>query len=104
MAEPMRDDRNMVNIKNDGEKSEPASESVSEPKTTAAPEAEPSLEESFEKLDGLLSRMEDRDIPLEEAFTLYQQGVELLRSCNEKIDTVEKKILVMNGDGGFDEF
>ncbi|MCD7745818.1 MAG: exodeoxyribonuclease VII small subunit [Lachnospiraceae bacterium] len=73
-----------------------------EPEMTT--DSELSLEESFEKLDGLLSRMEDREIPLEEAFTLYQQGVELLRRCNEKIDTVEKKILVMNGDGGFDEF
>ncbi len=63
-----------------------------------------SLEASFEKLDELLERLEDREIPLEEAFSLYQQGVELIRRCNEKIDTVEKKILVMTGDGGFDEF
>ncbi|MCC8066704.1 MAG: exodeoxyribonuclease VII small subunit [Clostridiales bacterium] len=63
-----------------------------------------SLEASFERLDGVLERLEDREIPLEEAFTLYQQGLELLRRCNEKIDTVEKKILIMNGDGGFDEF
>ena len=31
-------------------------------------------------------------------------GMTLLKSCNEKIDTVEKKILIMNGDGGLDEF
>ncbi|MCC8050052.1 MAG: exodeoxyribonuclease VII small subunit [Clostridiales bacterium] len=67
-------------------------------------ESDLSLEASFEKLDGLLERLEDREIPLEEAFTLYQQGVELIRRCNEKIDTVDKKILVMTGDGGFDEF
>ncbi|MCD8336431.1 MAG: exodeoxyribonuclease VII small subunit [Lachnospiraceae bacterium] len=48
--------------------------------------------------------MEDRELPLEEAFSLYQQGLELMKSCNEKIDTVEKQILVLNGDGGFDEF
>ncbi|MCD7735859.1 MAG: exodeoxyribonuclease VII small subunit [Lachnospiraceae bacterium] len=63
-----------------------------------------SLEDSFKKLDEVLERLEDREIPLEDAFTLYQQGLELLRRCNEKIDTVEKKILIMNGDGGFDEF
>lgn len=62
------------------------------------------LEESFEKLDSLLERMEDRELPLEEAFSLYQQGLELMKNCNEKIDTVEKKILVLNGDGSFDEF
>ncbi len=63
-----------------------------------------SLEQAFEQLDTMLDRLESRDIPLEESFTLYQQGMELLKLCNEKIDTVEKKILIMNGDGGLDEF
>ncbi|MCC8103479.1 MAG: exodeoxyribonuclease VII small subunit [Clostridiales bacterium] len=63
-----------------------------------------SLEESFEQLDSLLERMEDRELPLGEAFSLYQQGLELMKNCNEKIDTVEKQILVLNGDGSFDEF
>lgn len=62
------------------------------------------LEESFEKLDVMLEKLEDRELPLEESFRLYQQGMELLKQCNEKIDTVEKKILIMNGDGGLDEF
>ncbi len=62
------------------------------------------LEESFAKLDEMLERLEDRELPLEESFRLYQQGMELLKHCSEKIDTVEKKILIMNGDGGFDEF
>ena len=62
------------------------------------------LEESFAKLDEMLERLEDRELPLEESFRLYQQGMELLAHCNEKIDTVEKKILLMNGDGGLDEF
>ncbi len=30
--------------------------------------------------------------------------MKLVQSCKEKIDTVEKKILIMNGDGGLDEF
>ncbi|MCI6868396.1 MAG: exodeoxyribonuclease VII small subunit [Lachnospiraceae bacterium] len=62
------------------------------------------LEESFEKLEEMLEKLEDRELPLEESFQLYQKGMELLKACNEKIDLVEKKILVMNGDGGLDEF
>ncbi len=62
------------------------------------------LEEAFEKLDGMLERLEDRELPLEDAFRLYQQGMEILKHCNEKIDTVEKKIQIMNGDGGLDDF
>lgn len=63
-----------------------------------------SLEQAFEQLDTMLERLESREIPLEESFVLYQKGMELLKVCNEKIDTVEKKILIMNGDGGLDEF
>lgn len=63
-----------------------------------------SVEEAFEQLDQLLEKLEDRETPLEESFLLYQQGMLLLEQCNKKIDTVEKQILIMNGDGGFDEF
>jgi exodeoxyribonuclease VII small subunit len=62
------------------------------------------LEESFSRLDEMLEKLENRELPLEESFRLYQQGMELLAHCNEKIDTVEKKILIMNGDGKLDEF
>ena len=48
-----------------------------------------SLEESFSRLDEMLNRMEERELPLEESFRLYQQGMELLAYCNQKIDTVE---------------
>lgn len=89
-------------IRSDIKADEAAADIKKDPDTASAGEL--SLEESFEKLDSLLERMEDRELPLEEAFSLYQQGLELMKSCNEKIDTVEKQILVLNGDGGFDEF
>jgi exodeoxyribonuclease VII small subunit len=62
------------------------------------------LEESFARLDQMLEQLEDPQLPLEESFRLYQQGMELLEQCSKKIDTVEKKILIMNGDGELDEF
>lgn len=63
-----------------------------------------SLEEAFLKLDGLAQKLEDRETSLEDSFLLYQQGMELLKFCNGKLDTVEKKMLQMNEDGTFDEF
>lgn len=63
-----------------------------------------SLEEAFLKLDDLAQKLEDRETSLEDSFLLYQQGMELLKFCNGKLDTVEKKMLQMNEDGTFDEF
>lgn len=62
------------------------------------------LEESMKELDAILKSLDDEDVSLEDSFAMYQKGMMLLKSCNEKIDTVEKKILIMNGDGSFDEF
>lgn len=62
------------------------------------------LEEAFAKLDTVVEALESRDISLEDSFRTYQEGMNLLKLCNDKIDQVEKKILVMNGDGGLDEF
>ena len=41
---------------------------------------------------------------LELDFSRYQQGMELVKKCSEKIDTVEKKVLVLNEDGETYEF
>lgn len=65
---------------------------------------EMTLEEAFAKLDTVVESLERRDISLEDSFQAYQEGMNLLKLCNDKIDQVEKKILVMNGDGGLDEF
>ena len=63
-----------------------------------------SLEESFEKLDEMLNELESPDISLEESFRVYQEGVKLLKQCNEKIDRVEKSVLKLNENGELEEF
>lgn len=62
------------------------------------------LEEMFTELDLLAEKLEDRDTSLEDSFRLYRQGMELLKLCSEKLDTVEKKMLQLNEDGTFSEF
>jgi len=65
---------------------------------------EKTLEESFQELDKLIEAMEDREISLEDSFTKYKEGMELLKLCNQKIDRVEKQMLVINDRGETDEF
>ena len=62
------------------------------------------LEENFLKLEETIKFLERDDISLEEAFEQYQNGVKLLKSCNDKLDEVEKKVLILNEAGGLDEF
>lgn len=63
-----------------------------------------SLEELFEGLDEVVARLEGEDITLEESFQLYQKGMNMLKQCNETIDTVEKKVQILDEDGETHEF
>lgn len=63
-----------------------------------------SLEEAFTRLQETIGNLEKDDITLEQSFQEYQKGMLLVKKCNEIIDKVEKKVLVLNEDGGTDEF
>ncbi|MCI9385309.1 MAG: exodeoxyribonuclease VII small subunit [Lachnospiraceae bacterium] len=62
------------------------------------------LEQIFEKLEGTIGKLEQEDIPLEESFKLYKEGMKLVKSCNDRIDKVEKEVLKLNENGELDEF
>lgn len=51
------------------------------------------LETAFEELEEIIARMEDRELPLEDSFKLYQEGVKLVKLCNSSLDKYEKKII-----------
>lgn len=62
------------------------------------------LEENFKQLEEMIEKLENKEIGLEESFSLYEQGMKLLKQCNDQIDRVEKKVMVMNRNGALDEF
>ena len=65
---------------------------------------EKNIEDVFQELDVIAEKLESSDTSLEDSFRLYKKGMELLKYCNDKLDTVEKKMLQMNEDGTFREF
>ena len=67
-------------------------------------DGELNLEEAFDKLEETVLALEQEDISLEESFQIYKSGMELLKKCNQAIDQVEKKVLVLNEDGETHEF
>lgn len=62
------------------------------------------LEENFARLEEMIERLGEEDIPLEEAFETYAEGMRLLGQCNEQIDKVEKQVLKYRMDGQLEEF
>ena len=65
---------------------------------------EQSLETVFEQLDEFVEQLEAEDVSLEDSFGLYHKGMDLLKVCNEKIDTIEKKMMILDENGEEHEF
>jgi len=65
---------------------------------------EQSLETVFEQLDEIVEQLEAEDVSLEDSFGLYHKGMDLLKVCNEKIDTIEKKMMMLDENGEEHEF
>lgn len=58
-----------------------------------------SIEETFQELEEIIGKLERGESSLEESFTLYEAGMKLVKNCNDKIDRVEKQILVLSEEG-----
>lgn len=72
--------------------------------TEEAQEKDATLEQMFSELENIIEKMENPEVTLEQSFDLYNKGVELLKKCNKTIDTVEKKVLLLDEDGETHEF
>lgn len=63
-----------------------------------------SLEEAFSKLDLLITELEKPEQSLEASFKAFEEGMKLVKYCNDSIDKVEKKVLILGQEGELDEF
>ncbi len=58
------------------------------------------IEETFDQLEEVLKQMEAKEISLEESFVCYERGMKLVKACNDKLDKVEKQIIVLSEEQG----
>lgn len=65
---------------------------------------EKTLEASFQEMNEIINKLEQEDITLEDSFLLYQEGMKLLKYCNDSIDKVEKKLIILGEKNESDEF
>jgi exodeoxyribonuclease VII small subunit len=50
------------------------------------------FEEALQKLEAIVAKMEEGDLPLEEALKAFEEGVRLARICTGKLDEAERKV------------
>jgi exodeoxyribonuclease VII small subunit len=53
------------------------------------------FEDALNKLEKIVSKLEEGDIPLEESLKLFEEGIRLSRFCNQKLDEAEKRVEIL---------
>ena len=56
------------------------------------------FEDALNKLEKIVSQLEEGDIALEESLRLFEEGIRLSRFCNQKLDEAEKKVEILLKD------
>ena len=60
-----------------------------------------SFEESLEKLEEIVNKLENGDVPLDDAIDEFNKAMQLVNVCNKKLETAEEsiaKIVKENGE------
>ncbi len=56
------------------------------------PKKTPSFEQSLETLEKLVNTLEKGDLSLENALKQFEEGIVLIRTCEEALTTAEQRI------------
>ncbi|MBR2677972.1 MAG: exodeoxyribonuclease VII small subunit [Bacilli bacterium] len=63
-------------------------------------EKELSFEESIEKLEEIVKKLEVGDVPLDDAIDEFNKAMKLAKSCDEKLKKAEESITKLVKDNG----
>jgi exodeoxyribonuclease VII small subunit len=62
------------------------------------------FEQALERLENIVASLENGDAPLDESLTLFEEGVKLVKLCNNKLENAEEAVKqLVNVDGEFVE-
>ena len=62
------------------------------------PEKKLSFEDAMKRLDEVVKQLETGNAPLSESLALFEEGVALVRRCNDELNDAEKKIKDLSVD------
>jgi exodeoxyribonuclease VII small subunit len=59
-----------------------------------------SFEESLEKLEEIVNKLENGDVPLDDAIEEFKTAMDLVKICNDKLNDAEESIAKIVQDNG----
>jgi exodeoxyribonuclease VII small subunit len=61
---------------------------------------QPSFEQALHRLEEIVTQLEGAEVPLERALKLYEEGVGLARRCAEQLQAAERRVEILEDEGG----
>ena len=62
------------------------------------PSAELSFEQALAELEKIVARMESGELSLEDALAAHKRGLELARSCQQRLEAAQQQVRVLEGE------
>ena len=63
------------------------------------------FEDSLKKLDVIVKDLEQGNVPLDDAITMFNEAMVIAKSCNEKLTSAEENInKILSSDGKLEDF
>jgi exodeoxyribonuclease VII small subunit len=63
--------------------------------TPVKPDAVPTFESALTELEGIVARMEDGQLSLEESLSAYKRGAELLKVCQAQLADAQQQVKML---------
>ncbi|MBB6284600.1 MULTISPECIES: exodeoxyribonuclease VII small subunit [Geobacillus] len=63
-------------------------------------EKEMTFEEAMKQLEAIVEKLEEGNVPLEDAIAFFQEGMRLSKLCHDKLQQVEKQLEYMLREDG----
>jgi exodeoxyribonuclease VII small subunit len=60
--------------------------------------AKKNFEKALADLENIVQRLDENDLSLDEALSLFEEGIKLSRFCSQKLDAVEHKVEILLKD------
>lgn len=70
-----------------------------------AEKKEKSFEENLQKLEEIVKKLENGDIPLDDAIKEFNEAIKLAKICDDKLKSAEESLTkIVNPDGSLEDF
>ena len=69
-------------------------------KNNKATDKKMTFEEALQRLEGIVTQIEEGSVPLEQSIDMYAEGIKLVKQCRSILDEAEKKIQVLSKTEG----